>query len=412
MNQRLQYLIIIALVAASTSFFGARFLPKSLINYSTFLAGLLAFVLSIRYTFVKRVGFVLPVQLIVLSIFIGLFSAYISWGQGFSDNIKASFPYMIWVFFFYMLHRKIPVDYLERIIVGFGIAYVLIYVYQYSHSATPLFGGVEEFGEDRGGVKRIDFAGSSLLTLMGLISITKFTTEKKYKLFWITLALICFLITVLQVSRQSIAALLFVYFFHFMKDLKTYKKIIFLVAIVFALFYFQNSKNPIIESLLDAQRRDMQEGQDYIRLVAANFFLTDFSPDNFSRIFGNGVPYALNSQYAIYMFELSQYSGFYLSDIGLVGLYTMFGILPILAYLMIWWKSIKFRVPPQYYYVKYFLWVLLITSLSSNSIFSLDAIFAIISTLYIYQVVRVNKHAPYQVQSIPLVQKKEPAFSN
>src|ERR1035437_3742421 len=104
MIKHIQILFVFLLVVVSFRFFEARFLNESFTNYLVFLYALSAIALSMPYAFPKRIGFVFPIQLIVLSMIISIVMARISWGQSFMDSIIVTVPLMLWVFFFSFMH--------------------------------------------------------------------------------------------------------------------------------------------------------------------------------------------------------------------------------------------------------------------------------------------------------------------
>ncbi len=383
MSKNLNILFVFLLVIVSFNFFEARFLNKNVDLYFRFFYIFLVIILSAPFIFPKPDGFVLPVQLMLLSMVISIFMAYFTWGQGFRDTIVGTIPFMLWIFFFYLLKVKFPIKVIENIIIIYGIIYCILYFYQYTHSANPLFGSEEEFKKDRG-VIRIIFPGGGIFYLAAFMAINKLTTQKDKLWLWLSFSLLGLVCCVLQVTRQSIFALLLIYFYHFIKDLNVVQKIFFISSIIVLILIISYSDNPVVNGLSEAQKSTIQEGKQDIRIVAATYFLTKFSPNNITRVFGNGAPYAEATYYALYVLSLEE-QGLYLSDVGIVAMYVMFGILSVIAYIIIWYKSFTLPVTKEYYYVKYYLWYLLITSVTSNYVYDLQYLIATIFVLYIYQ---------------------------
>jgi len=409
--KQIRLLFIILLLPISISFFEARFLPKSLVNYSNFLFCGIAFVVSLPFMFIRKRGFVFPIQLIVLAMVISLFMAQISWGQSISNSIKSTVPVSLWIFFFFLLKYKVEVKKLEWIIVGYGLIYIFLYYYQYRHSPNVIFGGEEEYTDQDRGILRILFPGGGIFILMAFMALNKFTSGFRPKWLWLGLAISGLVITVLQVTRQAIFAVFILYLFHLLRDLNIFKKAIVLIAFAAAVWIIKDSRNPIIQGIMEAQTRDNQEGRkNNIRYVAATYFLNDFAPNKGSQWLGNGVPYALSSGYAILLERLADMYGFYLADVGLVGFYVMFGVLAVLAYVLIWVKSVIIPLPKDYYYVRYYLWYLLITSLTSNTVFHPNFLLTTVFALYIYQTVAIEEKPSYSKEP-EFKLKKEPVFA-
>jgi hypothetical protein len=394
---RFKIFILFFLVVVSLNFFESKYLTttpslKNMVLYFRFLClgGMIA--LSVPFAFRKSQGFVLPIQLLFLSMLISIFMAYSSWDQSVMKSTFATVPYMLWLFFFYLLEMDISIKAIEDIVLIYGGIYIVLFLYQFTHSAVPLFGGQDEFVEARG-VVRIIFPGGGVFYLASFIAINKLTTEKRKWWLWIGMSLAGLVCTVMQVTRQAIFGICLLYFYHLIKGIAIHKKLFVIIICLVAVLFVINSDIPIVKGITEAQKSDTEDGKNYIRIVAANYFLYQFSPNNVSRILGNGVPYALDSNYALFVANLKE-QGFFLSDVGIIAMYVMFGVLSVLAYLLIWIKSFLYRVPKQYYYVKYYLWYLLITCATSNYIYDESYIITTIFALYIFQVLYEESKVP------------------
>jgi len=369
------------LVILSLRFFDYVLASEGLLKYIAYGYMSVAVLLSLPFFFSEKGGFVLPIQLISTSIFLSIFMAQISWGQGL-QYAPTTIPYLIWFTFFYLIHLKIPIDKVEKIVLFFGCVYIALFLFQFTHSSTVLF-GFREIVEDRG-VNRVVFPGGGVFLLSCFIAINKFTTVKKYKYVWLLFALSGVAITVLQVTRQQIFLLVLFYLIHLLKDLKLKYKILTIVLFALASYAFLNSENSISKGLVEQQKTDASFGKDYIRIVAAEYFFNSFTPNLVSKVFGNGVANDTSS-YGKYMVYLSETYGFFLTDIGVLELYIMFGIFAILGYIWILIKSFTLSLPNQYYYIKYYIWFIMATSLSSDFLISPSYLITTILVLYCYQ---------------------------
>lgn len=387
-TKQLQALFVFLLVVVSFRFFDARFLDVRFTNYFVFLFILSAIAVSVPYIFPTRIGFVLPVQLIILSMLVSIVMANISWEQSLMDSIIMTVPLMLWFFFFYLLHIKIPVKIIEGIIIIYGIIYILLYFYQLADSQNVLFGKSDEIREERG-VFRVIFSGGGIFFLSSFLTLNKLTTQKRGKLLWISLAILGIVIPFLQVTRQFIAGVLVIYVIHLVKDLSFIKKSIIITLLIGALIYVSHSDNEIIKGIIEAQKTTMQAGKEYIRIQSGTYFLTEFSHDNINRVLGNGVPYNDVSNYGIFVQDLKS-QGFYLEDVGIIAVYAMFGILAVIGFILIWFRSFQIPLPEEYYYLKYYLWFLLATSLTSDNVYSYDYLISTVFVLYIYHFIYLN----------------------
>lgn len=402
MNSRLQLALLSLLVLICFNFFDATFLRFREMRYVTFLSLATIIVISMRYFLRNNAGFVFPIQLIVVSIFVSIFTAYTSWKQSFLDSFLETLPHLTWIVFFLLLRLKISIESIEKTAVIFGIIYASLYFFQLANSNVVLFGkpiSGEEFSEQRGFV-RIIFPGTGIFILAIFIAINKLTTKAKGKIVWAGLTVLGVVIPVLQVTRQFIAGVVLIYLFHFLRGRSLLTKAIAIIFVCSAFLYVRFSDNQIIRGLSEVQERDSKLGKDYIRVKAGEYFLTDFSPDRYSQIFGNGAPAWGISNYGIFIEQLADRREFFISDVGIIGMYAMFGILSIVGYILIWFKSITIPLPRELYYLKYYLWYLLFTSLTWYSVYHHSYLIATVFTLYIYQAVYADQKLARRVKTL------------
>ncbi len=392
MKKFLQVLIVFLMVIFSLRFFEATFLNQSVVNYLVFSFLIISIIISLRYFFVKRRLFVLPVQMIVVSMIFSLVMAYASWGQSYADSLVVITPYMIWAFFFYLLHARVPVKTIEKITLFYGAVYALLYFYQLLHANTIIFGRSlygDEFTVDRG-IVRIIFPGGGIFVLATFVALNKLTTQKKGRLLWAAFVVIGIVIPVLQVTRMFIASVMFIYLLHFLQNQNVYRKLIVLVIFAGALIYVANSDITVVKGLKEASADDASAGSKYVRVQAADYFLRQFSPNTMTRIFGNGAPYYAHSYYGKTIERIND-KGYFLEDVGIVAEYAMFGILPIIALLIIWYRTFTIKIPVQYRYTKYYLWYMLFTCLTTYYIYYPYYLISTVFALYIFQEIYEEK---------------------
>lgn len=305
-----------------------------------------------------------------------------TWGQGFEYS-ATTIPYMIWFVFFYLLGSSLSIKSIENIVLIYGLFYIVMFLFQFTHSDTVYFGVVEEFKEDRG-VIRVNFPGGGVFFLSCFIAINKATTESEKRYWWLLYALIGLVVNVLQVTRQTIMVMIVIYLIHFLYHAKMVYKIVFSLIFIFGFFLFLSLDNPISNGLIEQQKIDSSAGGEYIRILCAQYFLTEFTPNTISQIFGNGF-FNDTSNYGKALIYLGKNYGYYLSDVGLVEVYITFGIPALIGYSLIFIKSFSISVPSNYYYLKYYLWMLLITCLTSDFLISYYYVITTVLVLYCYQ---------------------------
>lgn len=392
-------IFIFVLVIVSMKFFEARFFPGDLTTYIQFFGILGSIAISIPYVFAKRAGFVFPVQLLFFSILLSGLMAKIFWDQGITDTIKATLPYLLWIFFFYLLSAKIPTTTIEKIVIIYGVIFILVYFFQLANSDSVMFGGKEVFRKERG-ITRVMIPGSGIFLLASFISLNKFSNETKGRWKWIPLMLLGLIFPFLIATRQLIATILFIYILHFTKKIDLVKRAVILGSFVAVFLILSAVEHPVFDGLKSVQKQTLEEGSENIRILAGTYFMTKFSPNTINRIFGNGVPYGHKSDYGKFVTNLNETKYFYLSDVGLIALYAMFGILPIIAYIIIWTKSLTIKVPKEFYYLKYYLWYLLFTCLASATVYDVNQIMTTIFVLYIYQTISTKEKNKHQLLKV------------
>ncbi|MBN1820843.1 MAG: hypothetical protein JXR31_03040 [Prolixibacteraceae bacterium] len=390
MKRHIQILFIFILIAASFNFFEATFLPENVGRYAQFFFGLIAIAVSIPFVFIKWEGFIFPVLLLIVSMAISILTTYLSWNQGFVDSIKATVPFMLWIFVFYMLKAQIRIKTVENIALVYTGIYFVLYIFQLLNSGKVYFGVHESFAVDRG-IVRIIFPGSGIFFLGVFIALNRLTLKNTNKLIWAPIALIGLLVPVLQVTRQLIATILFIYLLHITRKLDYVKKAVIVFTFLAVIVFVSTSNLSIIKGLKGVQEETVSQGSEYIRVKMAKYYLTEFSPDMITRILGNGFPYGDKTDYGKAHYNLAYTKDYYLTDVGIVAVYILFGIFAIAAYLMIWYKSFRYKVPENYLYLKYYIWFLLFTCLTSDNMFSYNYLIATVFAIYIFQRIYIRE---------------------
>ena len=386
MKNKLSIIFIFLLVPFSLKFFDATFINSMILNYSFILFIWIAIFLSIQYFFKSKSTFSFPIYLIFFSILFSMIMAYYSWDQSFFFSFIETSQYMIWPLFFFLIHQNISVKNLEIIILFYGSLYAILFFFQYLNQGIVLFGKPlygDEWTEDRG-VIRIIFPGAGIFILSLFISITKLTSTKGHRFFWFLFSLLGIIIPVMQVTRQFIAGVLIIYLFHLIQSVSPNKKLVIILLFVIGVGVVINAEIPMVQGVIEAQERDSNLGKKYIRVLAGDYFLKDFSPNTISSIFGNGAPYWGLSSYGKFHERLADDRGYYLSDVGIIAVYAMFGIFSILGFVIIWIKSFLIPLPAEYKYAKYYLWYILFTSFTWYSVYHYHYLIATVFALYIF----------------------------
>jgi hypothetical protein len=152
------------------------------------------------------------------------------------------------------------------------------------------------------------------------------------------------------------------------------------VVLICALFLILRTDT--FNLLLKATKSETVDVKNNVRILSASYYLNSFSPDTFARIFGNGVPYN-DSSYGRFCRSLEQGFGYYVSDLGYVGLYVRFGLIAVLAYIILIYRTIKIKVSDEHLYCKYFLYYIFTAGLIIDFSFDPGSAPPIIFAIYI-----------------------------
>ncbi|NJO90890.1 MAG: hypothetical protein HC831_19450 [Chloroflexia bacterium] len=137
------------------------------------------------------------------------------------------------------------------------------------------------------------------------------------------------------------------------------------LSVIPLLFAFQE----VITSMFEVSVMQSEEAEDNVRLKAARFFMVDFFPNSFSYITGNGAP-GNNSEYGRQIRYYMENYGFFQSDIGMIGEYSMYGILFLLAEMTILIKTLFIKLPDDIKFVRYIFIGVLMMSFTGGGGFS------------------------------------------
>lgn len=334
------------------------------------------------------------VYLFLIATFLSMFVANAYHQQTFSTTLLVQ-RYMYFYLFYFLLHSyKMDAEDIERLIIPLGLLYVLFYLMQYIAFPVKLFDS--RVVEDRGTI-RIFIPGASFMWVAYFKSLQQFFNSRKGK--FLILCIVFFLVGgVLQGTRQSFAriVLMTLAFIFFNKEVKSKTLIISLAGIAgFTLFLlFQE----IIMEFISLTQRQTSSHQPNIRILAAIFFMTDFMPANIAYILGNGQD-SMNEAYGLRIYFYRVARGFHQSDVGLIGSYSKFGILFVIAQLSILARLILGKVHPKVSYIKYYFISIPFVMFSGSNMFERpDGIVAAVIMLYIVDYYRNLKNNENNLQ--------------
>lgn len=158
--------------------------------------------------------------------------------------------------------------------------------------------------------------------------------EKFNVLSFIKVLFLLFVIFIVENRSTLFPAIIFaLYTFIFIKS--KYKPIIW-IAISAIGIYFVMHNLEVFTSLIEQTSEELGN-QDYNRNKAWNYFLYSYSPHWLCYILGNGL---LSAHYSPIILLLME-DGIYNSDVGFIGYWNQFGIIPVITIFMMYFSVLK-----------------------------------------------------------------------
>jgi hypothetical protein len=385
---------IFFIVLTSLSFFKIAFIPLGVINFLELIVpAIMLFVIvaykiydnSFSFTHKFRVEF----GLITVAVILSMASAFYFHNQAMSITaVTQRFIYFILIYPLLHVLKPKPEELIKLIII-FGSAFIVFYLLQTAVYPTVIFSG--RISHDRGTL-RIFLPGTGYLVMLYLLGLFLFL--RTYAVKYIILCGLALIIFVLQGTRQvlgpvAISTLLGIMFSRKVKS----RAISILLIVLLAMSTFFLFRD-IYTSMLTLSQHQATNYQEDNRYRAAMFFLYDTFPNTLTYLIGNGVPSAL-SPYGIHINKLKALFGYYQSDIGIIGDYSKFGILLVIAQISIYIRVMFMRLSMNYDFIKYFFLILILTMFLGGGAFSnTESIAVLCVSLYIIDVSSEQKSIP------------------
>ena len=355
----------------------------------TFIMGTMALMIYI-YMFFKS----LPVYgniyyrtelYIALSTFITYLLSIIIHGQS-PTIISAYLIPFSFVPYFFLVRKNANAEMAERVLVIVAVLYVFCWFYQVSQIPNIIFGNREALDNDRG-FARFYIATKEHLPFLMFYFLSCYTIRKH--LLYVILALLVFGVVILHVSRQMIVwsgLVALAYIVYVNKDKA--KNIIACAILAIVAFSIMTRYFTVLNDLMSMTEEGMgginELGTGNIRFEAMGRFISDFNTNVLSILFGSGYAAPGTSLYSKITWFENQ--GFYLSDVGFVGLYVTQGLVSVILYSVLLFKVLfRHKVPREYLYIKFYIGYIVLSylgshALTSNLILVMTAIYILKST--------------------------------
>jgi hypothetical protein len=358
--------VLLLIILCSISFYEIRFIPQVALKALEFMgAGLIVSLLILNSIYDKspriRKNFKVEISLILISVFLSMFGAYLYHDQPFAVTLVVQ-RYMYFFLLYFLLHqlKPAPNDVLKMIIY-LGMVHAFIYIVSYLLYPNTL---VHSKAAEARGTVRIFFPGLLYVFLSLFLSVYLFFSTKRKM--YLGIAFVGILITILLGTRQVLVTIIFLLLMYILFSKKVKSKIAVFAMVAISLvplyFIFQD----IFISLIEVSKVQSQKAGDDVRLRAMKFFIFDFFPNKISYLTGNGEA-SSNSIFGVKVNQIKEHFGFYQSDIGLVGDFSKFGLLFVIGQLMIMYRVIVRKLDEKLAFIKLMMWSTVITMVTGGS---------------------------------------------
>lgn len=296
-------------------------------------------------------------------------------------SIIAVLPYFVSYSSFFLLKKtKINIFDLEKMMLLIGVINVILTFQLWALLPNQLFGSIRLEEDGRG--TRIGITGDIFKVFLLFYSLYKFK-QKKQKT-WLLSIVLCFITVLISLTRQVMVITTILSVLYYLKGIKWYKKI---MAVIIALsISLAVVQLPYFSNLLEVTERQQENesnGDENIRITATKFYVNEAQVNVLTRIFGNGCYSYGNSDYGRDAYRQQYMTLCFPSDVGLVSVYFLFGILAIVGMGLIVIKTIKLKIPIRFGYMKYVIYYIMLASIASGPVLYTDQNIVLVVTCYL-----------------------------
>lgn len=345
----------------------------------------------------------LSYKILIIGILLSIFMTVSFQNQSFKVTFIATLPYLLGYFMFYVLMKfNIPKEKIEHAIWIFCFLGMSIYLINLISFPNIIFGVIKEDYDLSRGLVRIGINSLELIVLFFFYSINQWMITKKKKYFLLILTTLTFII--LSVTRQYILLSLALGIIFIIRKASIYKKFI-TISLCILVYTFVLPNIPIYNAMVDLSETQAEENksEEDIRIKAWRFYTDEYQTNEYTRIFGNGIPSIGNSKWGN-SFEKTispEYGGnrCYFVDVGWAGFYWLFGAIATLGLFLLLFKAVLKPKPLRRQYLSYWCLFIILTSVASAPIIFYHQIISITTILYlIYGKDEKNSYYNFKLQ--------------
>lgn len=332
---------------------------------------------------------------IALSTFITYLFSIIMYGQS-PTIISAYLIPFSFVPYFFLVKTNADTKTLEKVLVTISVLYIFCWFYQVSQIPHIVFGERDDAIENDRGFARFYIATKEHLPFLIFYFLSCYT--KRNGFLYVVLAFLVFCVVIFHVGRQMIvwSGLMAIAYIIYMNK-KNAKKIIAFAIVGGVAFFIITAHFTILNDLIAVTENSNgginEFGMGNIRFEAMSKFISDFNTNILSILFGSGYAAAGTSLYSKNIWFENQ--GYYISDVGFVGLYVRQGLVTVILYSVLLFKVLfKCKVPKEYLYLKFYIGYMVLSYLGSHSLTS-NLMFVMFAIYILKTSVNLNNSQKY-----------------
>ena len=319
--------------------------------------------------------------------FVSIFSSYAIHGQSIIIGFQTTLFSLTYLFFFMLYLLKIDYRVVLKMCLFFGIFWVMMEIIQQITYPTIWFATrydtFDSTIEIRNGIYRYNIEGREFGLILLFFSFQKYLEKPRLKYL---LGLALGIVGVYMLATRQIMAASILCLFYAMFALHKLKFASFIGVSVIAMLIYMNMDTLFGDYIQMTETVD----QDYIRFMSYNFFGLEYNKGQILPfLIGNG----LNglSSYGKEIDKL-QDMGLYRADIGIIGMYSWYGIVYVLTVLAFFVYTIIKRKYIDVYLQMYILYMLVTSVMLHHFGYSTHHIMSLCLILYlIYGSIKRNK---------------------
>lgn len=308
----------------------------SALLFSVYICFLCVTIKTYKDNFIDKI-----VKWTIITVLLSIIPSMVDYGQDFYHTFRQCLGLIYGLFLYFVLKRySFPPITIVKVITVVSVIWVAIELGQQVTYPSFWFSGrylLFDDLEERMGLWRFYIWGVDFVMIAYAYWISNISNNINRKRGKSILLMLFLLVGLLCYgSRKHIVAVLFILIIWGVtrKGKQKYYAIAALILILAVLFvnYFSEWQN-----LNEEASQSQGEGEDFIRVLEAVYFLNDFSDSPLYPIFGAGMEVEGSKLYKLINYLGTMYGptkGFYQADVGIIGYYSKFGLLGVSAIIM------------------------------------------------------------------------------